>query len=376
MELQRPDTIMNTLTAAGFAVYYVGGCVRDRLLGRPVHDWDLATSARPEEVLSLFSHCVPTGLRHGTVTVIEDGVCAEVTTFRAEGAYLDARRPSHIRFVSRIEDDLARRDFTINAMAMDAAGALLDPFGGQDDLRLGRIRCVGAPAVRFGEDALRMLRAYRFAAQLGFPLEAQTEAAVADCAPLCARLSAERVRDEMEKTLLSPHPEVLAVMADRGLLRAVGIDAFPALDALSRLECTPEVRWTGLKCLYPPLDPARLRLPGKLCAHIALAASAARPSFDRLSLKRCIADVGWPAAETAAALSGDQALFAQLRASGECATRAELAVSGRDFPELSGAAVGQMLRMLLEHVLAHPEDNTRERLLRLAREGPDGRDAD
>lgn len=376
MEMRRPDAIMNRLTGAGFAAYYVGGCVRDRLLGRPVHDWDLASSARPEELLSLFAHCIPTGLRHGTVTVLEDGVRAEVTTFRADGAYLDGRRPSQIRFVTRIEDDLARRDFTVNAMAMDAAGKVLDLFGGQDDLRRGIIRCVGAPRVRFQEDALRMLRAYRFSAQLGFSIEAQTEAAIAACVPLCVCLSAERIRDEMEKTLLSPRPQVLSQMAERGLLRAVGIEELPSLAPLATLAATPEVRWTALKCLYPALDPARLRLPGKLCTHIALASSAARPGFDRLSLKRCIADVGWPAAETAAALCGAQALLEQIRASGECVTRGELALSGRDLPSLRGAAVGQMLRALLDHVLLHPEDNTRERLLQLAQEAADSRDAD
>ena len=217
MEAVRPEKIVKGLCAAGFPAYYVGGCVRDRLLGRPVHDWDVTTAALPEEVMALFEHCVPTGIRHGTVTVFLDGAQAEVTTFRTEGVYLDGRHPSEVRFVRTLAEDLSRRDFTINAMAMDADGNVTDLFGGRDDLARRCIRCVGDPEKRFREDALRMLRAYRFSAQLGFALDAATAGAVERCAPLAAALSMERIRDEMEKTLLSPRPPV----------RAAGIGAWP-----------------------------------------------------------------------------------------------------------------------------------------------------
>ena len=174
----RPDAIIKTLEDAGFEARYVGGCVRDTLLDRPIHDWDIASQALPEDVLRLFPHCVPTGIRHGTVTVLLDGVSAEVTTYRLDGAYHDGRHPEGVCFVRSLAEDLARRDFTINAMAMDESGAVTDLFGGREDLSRRVIRCVGEPETRFREDALRMLRAYRFAAQLGFSLDAQTQAAI------------------------------------------------------------------------------------------------------------------------------------------------------------------------------------------------------
>ena len=180
----RPDAILQTLERAGFEARYVGGCVRDTLLGRPVHDWDIASQALPEDVLRLFPRCVPTGLQHGTVTVLLDGTSAEVTTYRLDGAYHDSRHPDGVRFVRSLADDLARRDFTINAMAMDLSGTITDLFGGREDLARGVIRCVGDAETRFREDALRMLRARRFAAQLGFALEAGTEAAIGRCAAL------------------------------------------------------------------------------------------------------------------------------------------------------------------------------------------------
>ena len=366
MEAVRPEKIVKGLCAAGFPAYYVGGCVRDRLLGRPVHDWDVTTAALPEEVMALFEHCVPTGIRHGTVTVFLDGAQAEVTTFRTEGVYLDGRHPSEVRFVRTLAEDLSRRDFTINAMAMDADGNVTDLFGGRDDLARRCIRCVGDPEKRFREDALRMLRAYRFSAQLGFALDAATAGAVERCAPLAAALSMERIRDEMEKTLLSPRPPVLRTMADAGLLKAAGIDALPELDWLAELPAEPSVRWAGLKVLFPELEPSQLRLPSRLCSLIGRAASAYCPQLDRITLKRAVAENGTEAAEIAAALAGEEALLSEILASGECVTLGQLAVSGSDLSWLRGREVGQMLHALLAHVLCHPEENTREALLKLA----------
>lgn len=366
MEAVRPEKIVKGLCAAGFPAYYVGGCVRDRLLGRPVHDWDVTTAALPEEVMALFEHCVPTGIRHGTVTVFLDGAQAEVTTFRTEGVYLDGRHPSEVRFVRTLAEDLSRRDFTINAMAMDADGNVTDLFGGRDDLARRCIRCVGDPEKRFREDALRMLRAYRFSAQLGFALDAATAGAVERCAPLAAALSMERIRDEMEKTLLSPRPPVLRTMADAGLLKAAGIDALPELDWLAELPTEPSVRWTGLKVLFPELEPSQLRLPSRLCSLIGRAASAYCPQLDRITLKRAVAENGTEAAEIAAALAGEEALLSEILASGECVTLGQLAISGGDLSWLRGREVGQMLHALLAHVLRHPEENTREALLKLA----------
>ena len=261
MEAVRPEKIVKGLCAAGFPAYYVGGCVRDTLLNRPIHDWDIASQALPEDVMHLFAHCVPTGLKHGTVTVLLDGVSAEVTTYRLDGAYHDGRHPDGVRFVRSLADDLARRDFTINAMAMDADGNVTDLFGGRDDLARRCIRCVGDPETRFREDALRMLRAYRFAAQLGFSLDEQTQAAIRRCAPLCATLSRERVREEAEKALLSEQAEYFGRMLAVGLLEACMQAETADFSGLSALPKTPEARWTAAKLCCPALDPALFRCP-------------------------------------------------------------------------------------------------------------------
>ena len=210
--------ILRRLTDAGFSAYAVGGCVRDTLMGRPPHDWDVATSASCVQVAALFEKTVPTGLPYGTVTVLLPGGQAEVTTFRRDGAYRNGRRPESVEFVSDLREDLSRRDFTVNAMAMDARGRLVDLFGGREDLARGVLRCVGEPERRFSEDALRMLRAVRFSAQLGFAVDPATLAALRRLAPLAEKLSAERVLAELQKTLLSPRPEAAALMIEYGLL--------------------------------------------------------------------------------------------------------------------------------------------------------------
>ena len=170
------SALLDALHRAGFAAYAVGGCVRDSLLGLAPHDWDLCTSARPEQVMALFGEekCIPTGLQHGTVTVKQGGRLYETTTFRTEGTYSDGRHPDHVAFVPDVKEDLARRDFTINAMAYNAKEGLVDPFGGQADLQSGIVRAVGVPRQRFTEDALRILRLYRFAARFGFAIDPPT----------------------------------------------------------------------------------------------------------------------------------------------------------------------------------------------------------
>ena len=201
--------LLARLHGAGYAAYAVGGCVRDSLLGRTPQDWDLCTSARPEQVLALFGEgqCIPTGLQHGTVTIKYGGQLYETTTFRTEGAYTDGRHPDEVHFVSDVRQDLARRDFTINAMAYNDAEGLIDPFGGQQDLQQGILRAVGDPATRFEEDALRILRLYRFAARFGFAIDPPTgQAARALCAHLDC-VSVERIEEELSKLLAAPAPE-------------------------------------------------------------------------------------------------------------------------------------------------------------------------
>ena len=367
--MKRPDGMLRKLNEAGFEAYYVGGCVRDTLLGRPIHDWDITTSALPEEIMRVFSRCIPTGVKHGTVTVIEGDTMAEVTTFRRDGAYHDGRHPERVLFVPNLKEDLARRDFTVNAMAMDEAGRITDLFGGREDLENRIIRCVGEPDKRFQEDALRMLRALRFSAQLGFTIEEETFAAIGRNAGLCRALSRERVREETEKTLLSDRPEVLGTMLSLGLLAACGAEGDYDLRALRKVPAQPEARWAMAKVLTPALPLEQFRLPSKLLRTANSAAAAYRERYTRPELKRLIAEEGRDTAQVCALLSGQAALFSEIEASGECVSLKELRVTGRDFPALHGKAVGRTLHALLSHVLSHPEDNDRQTLLRLAEEG-------
>ena len=245
--------LLDTLHAAGYAAYAVGGCVRDSLLGRTAHDWDLCTSALPQQVMELFGaeQCIPTGLQHGTVTIKYGGRLYETTTFRTEGSYTDGRHPDAVQFVPDVREDLARRDFTINAMAYNAAEGLVDPFGGQKDLQNGLLRAVGEPQQRFTEDALRILRLYRFAARFGFALDATTARAARQLAPHLDCISAERIQEELAKLLTAPQPgaylepAVLAVVLPE-LTPAALEAAKPVLDACPAGEENLPVRWAAL----------------------------------------------------------------------------------------------------------------------------------
>ncbi|MDR3729017.1 MAG: HD domain-containing protein, partial [Oscillospiraceae bacterium] len=197
--------VLTELEARGFQAFCVGGCVRDCLLGRVPEDWDVTTSALPEQTMALFGQqAVPTGLRHGTVTVVSGGKGVEVTTFRVDGAYGDNRHPDSVTFTRSLPEDLARRDFTVNAMAMDLRGRIQDPWGGQADLERRCLRCVGEPERRFREDALRVMRGLRFSAVLGFDLEEETAAALVRCRELLGHIAVERLREELVKLLCGP----------------------------------------------------------------------------------------------------------------------------------------------------------------------------
>ncbi len=219
--------IISVLETAGFEAYAVGGCVRDTLLVRLPGDWDITTSAKPEEVKALFPHTIDTGIKHGTVTVMMDKEGYEVTTYRIDGEYEDARHPKEVTFTSNLLEDLKRRDFTINAMAYNDRAGIVDAFDGVGDLEKGIIRCVGDPMERFREDALRMLRAVRFAAQLGFTIEENTKEAIRKLAPTIAKVSAERIAVELIKTLVSAHPEEIRTAYELGLT-AVFLPEFDA----------------------------------------------------------------------------------------------------------------------------------------------------
>lgn len=371
--IERGKKVLLALESAGHEAYFVGGCVRDLLLKRPIHDWDITTSALPSQVMDIFQHCIPTGLQHGTITVLEEGNAYEVTTYRTDGGYQDGRHPERVEFIADLEGDLLRRDFTINAMAMDARGVLKDMHGGREDLSHGLLRCVGNPVHRFEEDALRMLRAIRFSAQLGFMIEEKTAQAMAQCAPLCAKLSPERVRDEMEKTLLSPRPEVIGEMLRLRMLQPFGIDGAPDLSQMTTLPPVRAVRWAGLLRALPTLDLVRLRLDKKTISLCTRAVQVYQTQYTVLEIKRIIASGGYEVAECACALSGQGDLLSRIIESGDCVTLAQLAVRGSDFPERKGAEVGEVLHALLDYVLAHPEKNTRGQLMdaakKLEREG-------
>lgn len=365
-------SVLNTLTSAGFEAYLAGGCVRDALLSRRPQDWDAATDALPEQVQELFSRTVPTGIAHGTVTVLAGGGKVEVTSFRADGEYSDHRHPDHVDFIPDLAGDLSRRDFTINAMAMDAAGKVIDHFGGRDDLAAGLIRCVGAPEERFSEDALRMLRAIRFSAQLGFEIEAATRAAIYSRAPLCKALSPERVRDELIKTLRSPAPEMVWDMLDAGLLDAFVKRGGPETAARRR-------SLKGLP-LYARLPRWCAELEGggyimsthSLLTALRLDNQSVRTASGAVEIlrgggrdwKRLLRDYGEAAVLAAYPKSKE---LRHVLASGECYDLGSLELKGGDLKALgySGRELGRLLDAALEHVIDNPGDNNKYKLCKL-----------
>ena len=372
--------ILKTLEAAGYGAWCVGGCVRDALLDRMPGDWDVTTSARPEETMALFAgRAVPTGLRHGTVTVKTEQGGVEITTLRRDGAYRDHRRPETVTFTDSLEEDLRRRDFTINAMAYSAEEGLCDPFGGREDLARGVVRAVGEPLRRFGEDALRILRLYRFAARFGFAIDEATEAAAKQLASHLDCVSAERIEEELNKLLAAPQPgaylepEVLAFvlpeLPPEELTKARRrIDALPAgteqvsarwaalllplgetgaRKALKRLKCS-NARIDGVTALVrecgektpDTLDKCDLRLQAKRLLG----------KYDLHTVRQLTALWTALAPEEKASFDALRAEAEALTAQGACCRISQLAVNGRDLMA-AGAAPGPGLRRVLEALL-------------------------
>ena len=363
--------ILSRLQAAGFEAYMAGGCVRDTLMGRSPADYDIATSAPPDEVRRLFGRTVPTGLRHGTVTVLYAGRACEVTTYRIDGSYDNCRRPHQVTFTGDILLDLARRDFTVNAMAMDLGGGIIDPFGGRGDIDRRLIRCVGEPRERFSEDALRMLRALRFAAKLGFAIDPPTLGAMRACAPLAAKLSAERVAAELSGILASPRPDTVWQAVDMGLMAR-----FLRPGAGPRHALAPLPHYARLPRLCADLEaggyimstesflrglrlPARVISSGSSAAEILLSGSR--------DYKRLLHSYGRGA--VLAAYPKSRELRRILR-SGECWSREQLKISGAELRAagFEGAGIRDALEALLRHVMERPEDNEHEILCKLAKE--------
>ena len=225
---EKVNYIIQTLQKHGFEAYAVGGCVRDSILGRVPDDWDITTSATPFETKALFERTFDTGIEHGTITVLLDKDAFEVTTYRVDGKYEDSRHPKEVTFTRCLSEDLLRRDFTINAMAYNDSEGLVDIFGGMEDLQAKIIRCVGNAKARFGEDALRILRAVRFAAQLGFEIEEETRDGIRELAPTLANISAERIQVELIKMLVSPNPAMIRTAYELGITKVI----LPEFDAM------------------------------------------------------------------------------------------------------------------------------------------------
>ena len=373
--------LLDELHRAGFGAYAVGGCVRDSLLGLAPHDWDLCTAARPGQVMELFGEdrCIPTGLQHGTVTVKRDGKLYEITTFRTEGRYSDGRHPDSVAFVPDLREDLARRDFTINAMAYSAEEGLCDPFGGREDLARGGVRAVGEPLRRFGEDALRILRLYRFAARFGFAIDEATEAAAKQLASHLDCVSAERIEEELNKLLAAPQPgaylepEVLAFvlpeLPPEELAKArKQVDALPAgteqvsarwaalllplgetgaRKALKRLKCS-NARIDGTAVLVRECGE---KTPDALDkCDLCLQAKRLLGRYDLHTVQQLTALWTALAPEEKASFDALRAEAEALTAQGVCCRISQLAVNGRDLMA-AGAAPGPGLRRVLEALL-------------------------
>ena len=274
MKIQLPakvSTILQTLAAEGHEAFAVGGCVRDSIFGKEPGDWDITTSATPFQVKQIFERTIDTGIQHGTVTVRLNKENFEVTTYRIDGEYEDSRHPKEVKFTKKLEEDLKRRDFTVNAMAYNDEAGLIDLFGGLDDLQHQTIRCVGDPAERFDEDALRILRAVRFAAQLGFRIEKDTSRAIRRMASNLVYISVERIQTELVKLLVSDHPETLMQAYEMGITAVI----LPEFDACMKLvQNHPDYSYNVGEHL---LKAVRLVPPDKVLRLTMLLHDAAKP---------------------------------------------------------------------------------------------------
>lgn len=417
VQIELPENvkrIIQVLSENGYEAYAVGGCVRDSLIGKEPEDWDITTSALPSKVKSLFRRTVDTGIAHGTVTVMFGKTGYEVTTYRLDGLYEDMRHPKNVEFTSNLAEDLKRRDFTVNAMAYNEESGLVDLFGGISDLKDRIIRCVGAPKARFGEDALRILRAVRFCAQLGFDIEKQTAEAVAQMAPSLEKISKERIHTELNKILKSENPEYFLLADELGIMETI----LPKYHALSRKQKEFSAAMAGrCACELPErygamflfveqeskkaadtaagilkelkLDNATVNMTAALIRWHGV-----KLTSDEAKIRRIMHEAGpdrivrilrfrLAYQETKEGLSsehiaddGSQAVLRQIERCqvilqrGDCLTLKELMVTGRDLMELgvpAGKRIGEILEKLLCEVLDNPAMNTKDTLCFLAK---------
>lgn len=398
MKIILPDdvsTIINKLTENGYEAYAVGGCVRDSILCREPGDWDITTSAKPEQVKGLFRRTIDTGIAHGTVTIMMGRNGYEVTTYRVDGEYEDNRHPKNVEFTPLLSEDLKRRDFTINAMAYNDKAGIVDLFDGSGDIERKLIRCVGNPEERFGEDALRILRAVRFSAQLGFDIEANTCDAIRKLVPTLANISKERIHTELGKLLLSPNPDYINRAYELGITGVV----CPSYDnisdkttALKLLKLTQPLIWFRYAAVFVESTAEQaeaalreLKLDNNTIAKVTniIKNHGLQPLTEEVGIRRLISTVGYTQVEEIvefesvfASIVGDTArcdellamrrLISIIKDRGDCVDYKGLAIKGKDLIEKGmtpGKEIGKALQHCLELVLEKPECNTREILL-------------
>lgn len=415
---EKVSFIIDELTKNGYEAFAVGGCVRDTILGRKPNDWDITTSARPEDVKAIFARTIDTGIEHGTVTVMLNREGFEVTTYRIDGEYEDNRHPKEVVFTPDLKEDLRRRDFTINAMAYNNKAGIVDEFGGIEDLQNSVIRCVGIPEERFNEDALRILRAVRFAAQLNFRIDSYTAEAVKKLSENLVNISRERIQAEMEKLLMSPYPEKIRTAYELGITKWVIPEFDVMMEAtkdskhhiynagehtikvLQNIEADHYLRWAaflhnigkfsedGEKISVSILrglkfDNKTVKIVSRLVKYHDY-----RIAPDEVNVRKAVVEVGndiFPyllklmradlsvesscSIESAATvLDNIEKIYQMVVERGDCLSRSEMAVNGRDLIEWGferGEEVGKGLDFLFESVIQNPELNTKEQLYRI-----------
>ncbi len=437
MKIQLPEKvkyIIDTITEAGYEAFAVGGCIRDSILGREPNDWDITTSAKPQQVKALFRRTIDTGIAHGTVTVMLDKEGYEVTTYRIDGEYEDSRHPKEVTFTSNLIEDLKRRDFTINAFAYNDSTGLVDAFEGMKDIENGVIRCVGDAMERFSEDALRILRAIRFSAQLGYRIEPSTVQAITTLSENLRHISAERIQVELTKLLVSPHPDYLRIAYETGVTAVI----LPEFDICMKTpqnhphhcmnvgehtlyslrEVPPDKRLRLAMLLHDIGKPATCETDEEGITHFhghpCVSAQMAQNILKRLRfdndtinvvkalvefhdygngvspdmriVRRATNKIGeeimpllfqvrradvlaqsdFKRQEKLEILEQWQSLFRKIQEQKQCVSLKTLAVNGSDLIALGmkpGKEIGETLKMLLDHVLDDPEENTKDRLL-------------
>lgn len=390
--------IIDVLMQNGYEAYAVGGCVRDSMLGRVPGDWDITTSALPQEVKALFGRTIDTGIQHGTVTIMLGKNGYEVTTYRIDGKYEDSRHPKNVEFTPNLEEDLKRRDFTINAMAYNDEHGVVDIFDGVGDLKNRIIRCVGNAHDRFDEDALRILRAVRFSAQLGFDIEKATRQAAAELAPTLVKISRERIHTELNKLLLSDNPDHFAMIYELGVMEVI----IPELSGITDEEIRELGSWIGRTAVKLPeryaallgvlgKDRTRAVLKGLKLDNATIEMAVKLVQYTRVlplstdtDIRHYINEVGKTDAIrlidfnlsfcTADLYKGYTDMRNKCDAiikRGDCTSLKELKISGKELIEAgfpAGRQLGGLLDMLLKEVLDNPELNTRDYLAARAAE--------